>query len=225
MLLLIDKPKGITSHDVVDRVREVTGERRVGHGGTLDPNATGLLVIGITREGTKRLVEFTKGKDKVYEAEILLGEERDTHDAEGEIRIKSLDLGIQGLPDKNRVVEVLESFVGEQEQIPPAHSAVKIKGKKAYQLAREGKEVEIEPRKVTIHSIELLEYDYPVLKIRTKVSSGTYIRSLARDIGRTLGTYGYLKELRRTRIGEYDISKAVRLEDLTVGNWTNKTFN
>ncbi len=238
MLLQIDKPKGMTSHDVVDRVRKITGVKKVGHGGTLDPNATGLLIIGVTREGTKQLGEFTKGKDKEYVAEIILGEERDTGDVEGKIveeietpyRVRGSHVtnslqddktGIKSLPDLSSVLAVLKSFEGKQEQVPPAHSAIKIKGKKAYELVRKGKVVELKPRKVTIYSIELLDYDFPVLKIDTTVSSGTYIRSLARDIGRKLGTYGYLNELRRTRVGEYKIEDAIELEE--VGEYVNKS--
>ena len=238
MLLLIDKPKGITSHDVVDKIRKITGERKVGHGGTLDPNATGLLIIGVTRKGTKQLGEYTKGKDKEYIAEVFLGEERDTGDVEGEVvaRIphmvrdsqitKSLrddKSGLESLPDLSSVKEVLDIFVGEQEQKPPNHSAIKIKGKKAYELARAGKSLSLGPRNITIYSIELLEYDFPILKIKSKVSSGTYIRSLARDIGRELGTYGYLKELRRIKVGEIDIAEAVELSDLNSVNWKNYT--
>lgn len=245
MLLLVDKPKGLTSHDVVDRLREITGERKIGHGGTLDPNATGLLVIGITKSGTKRLGEFTKGKDKEYVAEIMLGEERDTGDVEGSVisnpddrsfgsavhkRLSEVSgaeakaqrtdkVGEIIIPNLSDVKNVLSFFIGEQEQIPPIHSAIKVKGKKAYELARKGRRVTMEPRNITIHSIELLEYCYPILRIRTLVSSGTYIRALARDIGRELGTYGYLNNLRRTKIGEYDVSEAVTLEELGPNNW------
>lgn len=218
MLLLIDKPKGMTSHDVVYQVRKITGEKKVGHGGTLDPNATGLLIVGITRGGTKQLGEFTKGKDKEYEAEIFLGEERSTGDVEGNITQRST-VKNQNRPSLQIVKNTLSTFLGEQQQVPPIHSAIKIKGKKAYEFARKGAFVSLGPRNIHIYSLEILNYDYPVLGIRTMVSSGTYIRALARDIGRELGTYGYLNELRRTKIGDYDISEAVPLNVLSSDNW------
>lgn len=216
MFLLIDKPKGITSHDVVDRVRRVTGEKRVGHGGTLDPNATGLLVVGVGRESTKRLGEITKNMPKEYEAEIVLGEERATDDSEGEI----IHIGhVSKQLTNTEILSVLKSFEGEQEQVPPAYSAIKKGGKKAYELARKGKEVKLDPRKVTVYAAELLEFNYPVVRAVFNVSAGTYIRSLARDMGRKLETYGYLNNLRRTRIGEYTLDKAVSLDRMENSNW------
>jgi len=211
MFLLIDKPKGITSHGVVDEVRKITGERRVGHAGTLDPNATGLLIVGVGREATRKLGEVAENTKKTYEGEIFLGEERDTDDSEGVVIAKA-----KGFlpPSFAEIKKVLGQFVGEQEQTPPAYSALKIKGKKAYELARAGKKVELKPRKIIIHSIKLLNYQYPLLIIRTTVSSGTYIRALARDIGKRLGCGGYLKELRRTSIGEFSVVNAVKLENL-----------
>ena len=231
MFLLIDKPKGITSHDVVDKIRKITGEKRVGHAGTLDPNATGLLIVGIKRESTKKLGELSENTKKRYLAEIYLGEERDTDDVEGsqkQIRdshiVKSVrddKSGLDSLPDlsKVKIEEVINSFVGEQEQVPPAYSAIKINGKKAYELARRGKKVQLEPRKVTIHSIKLLSYIYPLLKIETDVSKGTYIRALARDFGVKLGCGAFLKNLRRTQIGNYDITQAISLDKLNKDNW------
>jgi len=210
MLLLIDKPKGITSHDVVYRVRKITGERRVGHAGTLDPNATGLLVIGVGREFTKKLGTITKETTKEYIAEVFLGESRDTDDSEGVV----VSTNVEVVPNKAAVNQVVNALIGDHMQSPPVYSAIKIKGKKSYELARRGKPPILEPRPVTVLEAEVLEYSYPKLSIRFLVSSGTYIRSLARDIGETLGTYGYLKELRRTKIGEYTISDASTLEEL-----------
>ncbi len=212
MLLLIDKPKGITSHDVVDQLRKITGERRVGHAGTLDPNATGLLIVGVGRESTKKLGEITKNTTKTYEAEITLGATSDTDDAEGKILSNKVT---KRLSDED-IKKILRQFEGEQMQIPPIYSAIKLKGKKAYELARKGKEVILEPRKITIHSIKLDEYNFPMLKITCEVSSGTYIRALARDIGKSLGTGAYLSELRRTKIGEFDIQNAQKLDKIKV---------
>jgi tRNA pseudouridine55 synthase len=238
MFLLIDKPKGITSHDVIDEVRKVTGERRVGHAGTLDPNATGLLLVGVGRESTKKLGKLAL-KRKTYEAEIVLGEERDTGDVEGQstripqqVRssqransVRDDKTGLESLPVLSNVRGVLASFLGEQEQVPPVYSAIKIKGKKAYELARRGKKVNLKPRRITVHSIELLDYHYPIIKIKTSVSSGTYIRALARDIGRKLDTGAYLDNLRRTKLGKYDIEDAIKLKDLSPDNWKEKAFD
>lgn len=210
MLLLIDKPKGITSHDVIDRVRRITGERRVGHAGTLDPNATGLLIVAVGREFTKKLGDLTKNTNKTYEAEITLGQTSTTDDSEGEISEFSNPQKFQ----KEDIVRVLDTFKGEQLQIPPIYSAIKLKGKKAYELARKGREITLEPRKVTIHSIKLDDYNYPILKITCEVSSGTYIRALARDIGKKLGTGAYLSNLRRIKIGDYDIQDATKLDNI-----------
>jgi len=204
MFLLIDKPKGITSHDVVDRVREITGERKVGHAGTLDPNATGLLVLGIRREATRELGKISKATKKIYEAEIYLGEERDTDDIEGIVVSK-----VKGFlaPSKNEVVKVLASFIGKQSQKPPIFSAIKIRGKKAYELARKGRKVEIKPRRIVVYSIDLIDYKFPSLAIRTKVSSGTYIRAVARDIGDKLGLPTYLKYLCRNKIADISLER------------------
>ena len=210
MLLLIDKPKGITSHDVVDHVRKITGERRVGHAGTLDPSATGLLIVGVGRESTKKLGDLTKNTTKTYEAEIILGATSDTDDSEGQITKKVI---LKKLFE-NDVGKVLSQFVGEQEQVPPVYSAIKLKGKKAYELARKGKQVDLKPRKIVIHLIKLLDYKYPKLNIACEVSSGTYIRALARDIGQKLGTGGYLNNLRRTKIGKFSVHDASMLDNI-----------
>ena len=210
MFLLIDKPRGMTSHDVVDRVRKITGEKRVGHAGTLDQNATGLLIIGVGRESTKRLWTISAGK-KSYVAEICLGEVRDTDDVEGKVISKSKSKRVS----LEKIENTLRKFIGEQEQVPPLYSAIKISGRKAYEMARKGKEIKLKPRKVVVYSTKVLDYRYPILKIAAEVSSGTYIRSLARDIGDKLGTGAYLKELRRTRIGKFDIKESVGLEELS----------
>lgn len=214
--LLIDKPKGMTSHDVVDRLRQITGEQRIGHAGTLDPNATGLLVVGIGRMSTKKLTEIAKNTHKTYEAEIVLGEERDTDDSQGMVVVKAK--GVLS-PTEREVRETLAGFVGEVEQIPPRYSAIKIGGRRAYELARKGKEVVLKPRIVRIRRIKLIRYKYPVLEIEAEVSAGTYIRALARDIGRRLGIGAYLWGLRRTKIGKHSVERSIPLTKLHEGNW------
>jgi len=209
MILLIDKPKGWTSHDVVAKVKRILHEKRVGHAGTLDPNATGLLIVG-TGADTKKLGTITKNTTKTYEAEIILGENRDTDDVDGKLTSKNDQI----IPTKNKVKSVVKTFIGEIEQIPPVFSAIKLKGKKAYQLARKNINVNLTLRKITVYSIKLIKYEYPKINILTKVSPGTYIRSLGRDIGEKLGTGAYLNELRRTKVGKFSVNKAVSLQEL-----------
>lgn len=219
-MLLINKKSDMTSHDVVDIVRKITGERRVGHTGTLDPFAEGLLIILVGREETRQQAKFLN-MDKVYEATIVLGEERDTGDVTGkpvESRIKNQESKIS----KEKILGVLKKFEGEQMQMPSQFSAKKIKGKKAYELARKGENVELKPKKVKIHYIKLLDYKYPELKIETKVSSGTYIRALARDIGRTLSVGAYVSELKRTQIGKYKLKNAQTVEEVALAIYNKK---
>lgn len=218
-ILLVDKPAGWTSFDVVAKVRgqlkaqyAARGEKptkrqlKVGHAGTLDPFATGLLVL-LLGDATKKADEFLK-LDKVYEATITLGATSTTGDPEGDIKTyHTITSNFRG-PALEKMEAVLGQFVGEIRQRPPIFSAIKINGKRAYKLARDGKEVEIPLRNVTIYSIELIDYTYPELKIRTHVSSGTYIRSLAVDIGEALGTGAYCSQLRRTKIAEWSVDSA-----------------
>lgn len=211
-ILLIDKPKDITSFGVVARVRRVLSERegkkvKVGHTGTLDPFATGLLIL-LVGKATKRSNEFLK-LDKEYVAEIRLGETSTTGDPEGEVQ-KSYT---GEAPDLEEVKKVVQSFRGEIWQKVPAFSAVKVDGRRAYDLARKGLPVETPTRKVNIYNIEILEYKWPILRIRTEVSSGTYIRTLGEDIGKSLGTGAYLTALRRTKIKDFDVNDAVPLEE------------
>lgn len=220
--LLIDKPAGITSHDVVDRVRKITGERTVGHAGTLDPFATGLLLVGVGRESTKRLNEFL-GMGKTYEAAIRIGESSTTLDPEG-------DIAVVGCSDvtAEAIESAMKSLTGDLLQIPPMHSAIKIGGQKLYELARKGIEIDRPPRPVTISRFELasnytlrhtphtLPFDLPVI---IDCSSGTYVRAIARDLGEKLGTAGYLTQLRRTAIGPYEIYRATVLNQITKENW------
>ena len=232
--LLIDKPTGLTSHDVVAKIRRILRQAkspeprvhskkelsafssqlsarapkvRVGHTGTLDPLASGLLIL-VLGSYTKRAGEFSK-LDKTYEVELTLGFTSKTGDSEGPI--EPFDFA-QGKPSPQETEKILKSFVGEVLQIPHAHSAVKVGGQRAYKLARAGKEVKIEPRKVRIYDIRNTKYEYPKLWFTTTVSSGTYIRSLAEDIGQKLGTGAYLSSLRRTSIGKYDVGQVIPVE-------------
>jgi tRNA pseudouridine55 synthase len=209
-IILVDKPAGISSFGVVARVRrrltEVAGQRvKVGHTGTLDPFATGLLIL-VSGKFTRRAGEFSK-LDKVYEATIHLGAISTTGDPEGEITYNNIKSPIA----RPGLAKVLSKFTGKITQTPPIYSAIKVGGQRAYKLARKGETPKIPPREVEIYSLELLDYDWPTLKIRVHVSSGTYIRTLAEDIGRALKTGAYTVELRRTKVGEYDIAAAEKL--------------
>lgn len=217
-ILLVDKPADWTSFDVVARIRaqiraeyRARGEKptkrqlKVGHAGTLDPFATGLLVI-LLGDATKKAESFLK-LDKVYEATFHLGQTSTTGDPEGDITDVS-----KAVPTYEDIKAALDRFTGEITQVPPAYSAIKVNGQRAYRLAREGKDVTIPERVVTISSIELLEYTYPYLSIRVHVSSGTYIRTLGEDIGAVLGVGAYCSQLRRITVGEYTIANAVQLQ-------------
>ncbi len=211
-ILLIDKPIGWTSHDVVAKVRgllkaQTGGKIKVGHTGTLDPVATGLLVL-VVGSYTKQAGEFSK-LDKTYVAELTLGSVSTTADSEGEITPKSTSK-----PGEAETQTALDKFIGEIEQTPPKFSAIKVDGQRAYKLARAGKEVQMEPRQIKIYSIKNVKYDYPKLSFETEVSSGTYIRSLAQDIGTELGTGAYLSALCRTKVGKLDIKNAQKIGEL-----------
>lgn len=213
-ILLIDKPSEMTSFGVVARIRRVLSQEagkkvKVGHCGTLDPFATGLLIL-VTGKETKNAMGYMK-LDKEYEATIILGQESTTGDPEGELSHAS-----DYVPTREEIEAVLGQFRGEIQQRPPIFSAIKINGQRAYKLARDGKEIEIPLRTITVHALEVIDYNYPSLTIRTHVSSGTYIRSLAVDIGRALGTGAYCKELRRTKIAEWSVEDAKRLEDFGI---------
>lgn len=218
-MLLIDKPAGMTSFGVVARIRRVlsasAGKKvKVGHTGTLDPFATGLMILVVGRE-CKKAGAYTK-LDKVYEATFVLGKTSTTGDPEGEITEYSGDEVATKAPSTRHIKEILAQFTGEIQQRPPVFSAIKIDGKRAYKLARDGQEVELPLRTVQIYSLELIEYEYPYLKIRTHVSSGTYIRSLAVDIGEALLTGAYCSELRRTAVADWDVATAQRLAEFGI---------
>lgn len=217
--ILIDKPSGVTSHDVVDKLRTITGERKIGHAGTLDPLAAGLLILGIGSRATKRLSKFLK-LDKQYLAKIKLGASSDTLDKEGKIKIKK----IEKIPKRTEIQNIIQNFVGEIEQIPPLFSAKKIKGEKLYRLARKGIKIKPQPQKVKIYKIEILDYKWPYLEIKVFCSSGTYLRSLANDIGEKLSCGGYLEELTRIKIGDFSIENAIKLEKINSKNWQNFLF-
>lgn len=219
-ILLVDKPADWTSFDVVNYVRKIVAQAenwrpkqvKAGHAGTLDPFATGLLILLIGKQYTKRAGEFSK-LDKTYEVTMKLGRTSSTGDPEGEITPVS-----DAIPDEKALKEALKRFKGRISQVPPAYSAVKIDGQRAYKLARAGKDVKIEPREVTINRLETIDYQYPEARFVADVSSGTYIRSLVEDIGQALGTGAYTSALRRTEIAEFDVKNAIGPKDINTSN-------
>ncbi len=217
-IILIDKPKGMTSHAVISRLRAITGIRKIGHAGTLDPMATGLLIVAVGRESTKTLNTYLK-QDKIYTATLMLGKNSDTYDAEGKITEVS-----DVVPTQESIIDCLKHFTGTLLQTPPMFSAKKVQGKKLYELARKGITIERKACEITIHNIKLVAYKYPQLTCDVHCSSGTYIRSLAYDIGEYLKTGAYLTELRRTQIGEFMIDRAHKLDSITSQNWQNLLF-
>ena len=210
-IIIIYKPKGWTSHDIVAKVKKLTQEK-VGHTGTLDPLATGVLplLIGKGTLCSKYLINH----DKKYKVTLKLGKKTSTGDEEGEI-IEEQNINEQILEQTN-IEETLKKFIGEQEQIPPIYSAIKVKGKKLYEYARNNQEVKIEPRKITIYEINLLKIDKTnnEIQFEVKCSKGTYIRSLGEDIAKTLGTVGYMKELERTEVGDFKLEQSISIDDL-----------
>jgi tRNA pseudouridine55 synthase len=215
-VLVVDKPVGLTSHDIVQIVRKGTNIRRAGHTGTLDPRASGVLVILIGP--AVRLSEYVSASDKRYQAVVRLGTSTDTYDADGRV-VSTSPVNIT----EDQFETALKKFVGEIEQVPPPYSAVKIKGRKAYEMARDGEEVDLEPRKIQVYSLELLEWAPPEAVIDVYCSSGTYVRSLAHDLGEALGCGAHLVGLRRTKSGRFTLRDAVPLRKLREafenGNW------
>jgi len=216
-ILLVDKPQGHTSHDAVARVRRLAGTRKVGHAGTLDPMATGLLVLG-TRSST-RLLTFIVGLDKEYTATIRLGQATSTDDAEGDVTDEAAPGAVDAVTD-DAITAAIEPLTGDIEQVPSTVSAIKVGGKRAYALAREGIDVELKSRAVTVREFEVLDirrHDGTIdVDVRVVCSSGTYIRALARDLGVALGVGGHLTALRRTRIGPFGIDDASTIDELDV---------
>jgi len=207
-ILLVDKPSGPTSHDVVDRARRVCRMRRVGHAGTLDPMATGLLVLLIGK--ATKLSQYLTSLDKVYHGSITLGVATNTMDAEGEVA------STKPVPDlaEEEVARAMETFVGDQYQTPPMFSAVKIKGKRLYKMARKGQEVEREPRFIRISRFDLIELKLPEIRFELACAKGTYARVLANDFGEKLGCGGHLSQLRRIASGQFGVDQAISLADL-----------
>ena len=206
-IVIVDKPAGWTSQDVTARLRRVFGTRRIGHGGTLDPMATGVLPVFVGR--ATRGVEFFEHADKTYEAVLRLGTVTDTQDSTGAV-LEKRPVAVTEAEFR----DILPKFTGKIAQIPPMYSAIKVDGKKLYELARAGKEVERKPREITIFSLELLEFSGETAKIRVHCSKGTYIRTLCHDIGAALGCGGCMETLRRTAAGEYTLADSVELDTL-----------
>jgi tRNA pseudouridine55 synthase len=216
-VLVVDKPVGLTSHDVVQIIRRGTGIRRAGHTGTLDPRASGVLVVLIGP--AVRLSEYVSASDKRYQATIRLGSSTDTFDAEGRITSSA---SVENISEE-QFEEILDQYVGEIEQVPPPYSAIKVAGRKAYEMARDGEEVNLEPRVIQVYSLELLEWDSPEAVVDVFCSSGTYVRSLANDLGNALGVGAHLVGLRRTKSGRFTLRDAVPLrrlqESFIAGDW------
>ena len=214
--LIIDKPSGMTSHSVVHQIRKITNTKKVGHAGTLDPDATGVLVVGLGK--ATRLITYLVSDNKTYQATIRLGISTSTDDREGEI-LKTVDCSNL---DENEINSVILNFIGDIDQIPSAVSAIKINGQKAYDLVRKGEKVELKPRKIHISAIDIHEIkkvnSYIDLNLTIHCSSGTYIRALARDIGEQLKVGGHVTNLRRLQSGQWNISDAKKIEELKVDN-------
>ena len=209
MIIPINKPAGITSHTVVNKLRKFYGIKKIGHAGTLDPFATGVLILLVGRESTKKSNEFMK-QDKIYRTKLKLGYISDTYDKDGLIQ----EYNIQKVPTRPEIEDIIASFIGEISQIPPMYSAIKINGQKMYELARKGQTIDIPPRIVNIYNINVLDYTYPYLTLDIACSSGTYIRSIGCDIGMKLGTGAYLEELERRQSGEFNIDNCYTLDNL-----------
>jgi tRNA pseudouridine55 synthase len=218
--LIVKKPIGPTSHDIIDQLRRITGIRKIGHAGTLDPFASGVLIVAVGREATRGISRFMK-LDKKYIATLRLGAVSDTHDRIGAI-VETLQCNVSTEKD---FITIIERFTGKHNQIPPMFSAKKIKGKKLYELARKGIEIERAPCEIEIFEIKLMSYRWPHAKISVHCSSGTYIRSLADDIGKALGCGAYLEALERIAIGDYSIGKAADIGKLNKDNWKESLFS
>ncbi len=208
-MLVVDKQAGMSSHDVVGRVRRIVGMKRVGHGGTLDPFATGILVVAVGR--ATRLLQYVQNNEKGYRAHVVLGASTDTADVDGVV-VKTSERDTW--PDEGELANVVDSFIGKIDQVPPVYSAIKIGGRKLYELARAGEHIEVPTRTVVIHGIDIASYDPPHLVLDIRCGKGTYVRSVARDIGEKLQTQAYCHALRRTNSGRFCLADAWTLDEL-----------
>lgn len=208
-LLVVDKPPFLTSHDVVARIRRLTGIRRVGHAGTLDPFATGVVVVAVGR--ATRVLQYVENTDKRYVAHVVLGAETDSGDVDGVVIARETP---DSWPTEEQIHNVVQNFIGEVEQVPPVYSAIKVGGQPLHRQVRAGKDVEAPVRLVTIYAIEVLTYNPPDLVLAIHCGKGTYIRALARDIGAQLATHGYCHALRRTATGRFCLEQAWPLDEL-----------
>lgn len=216
-IIVINKSKNCTSHDVVRKAKKILNEK-VGHTGTLDPNATGVLPL-LVGKGTQ-ISKYLINHDKTYEAVLKLGEKTDTADVEGQV-IETKEINPSNL-EKENIEKILKTLIGKQEQIPPIYSAIKVNGKKLYEYARHGEKVEVEPRKIEIYELELIKIEDKEITYKVHCSKGTYIRTLCEKIAEKLETVGYMKELKRTQVGEFKIEDAITIEELE--NNTEKYF-
>lgn len=208
-LLLINKPVGWTSFDVVNKLRYKLKIKKIGHAGTLDPLATGLLIL-CTGKMTKRIDEF-QAQEKEYTGKFIIGQSTPSHDLETEVsEVKNISAISEA-----EIIQASKKFLGTIQQIPPLHSAIKVDGKRAYKLARKGKELELKPREVKITAFDIVEIKKPAVSFRIVCSKGTYIRSIARDFGNALGVGAYLTELCRTRIGEFNLKDALTIDEIS----------
>ncbi len=220
MIIPIFKPKGPTSFRIISQIKKITGIKKVGHAGTLDPLAEGVLIVGIGRDSTRKLFSELE-KEKEYEVLIEFGKESTTDDEEGEKK----EWGVTEVPEVTKVTKALKQFVGEIWQMPPQYSAVKVSGKESYKLARKGEQVTLGKRQVLIKNIQILTYEWPLLKLKVITGPGVYIRSLARELGEALNVGGYVRELKRTRVGEYTIGKSQTVDSLKDLNFDTININ
>ncbi|MFA4942077.1 MAG: tRNA pseudouridine(55) synthase TruB [Patescibacteria group bacterium] len=217
--ILIDKPLNISSHGVVNRLRRLSGIKKIGHAGTLDPQASGLMILAVGRAATKNISRFVK-MNKEYEAEIHLGITTDTYDREGKILSEYQGEAL----DKEKIIIAVNNFLGAREQLPPMYSAKKVNGQKLYDLARKGQDIVRPKQAIIISDLEIIDYSWPILKLRVACSSGTYIRTLAYDLGNFLAVGAYLSGLRRTKIGDFAIDQAVELDRIETSDWQTYLF-
>ena len=218
-ILNIYKEKGYTSHDVVARLRRIAGQKKIGHTGTLDPDAEGVLPVCLGR--ATKVCDMLTDRDKTYEAVLLLGRTTDTQDISGTVLSECSTEDLE--PEK--VEECILGFAGEYDQIPPMYSALKVNGRKLYELAREGKTVERKSRRVVIRSIRILEMELPRVRMEVTCSKGTYIRTLCQDIGERLGTGGCMESLLRTRVGRFRVEESIRRKIVIDGRWASMAYN